>query len=243
MDKYHFTAHIMAFFVSFVWGVTFVSSKIILRYYSPTEILIIRFLLAYLMLWIIYPRTHKFVLKQELWYFVAGITGVSLYFVFENSALLYSTASNVGVILSSVPMVVAIISNIFLEDEKLHRNMIYGFTITILGVGLVIFNGQVNLHLNPIGDMLALLCCIVWGFYSLAIKKMDTSVSNIFRTRRVFLYGLLIVICYQLLFNGFSDLKPLLIPVVGFNILFLGIVASGLCFVFRPGFAKLAVKK
>ena len=232
MDRYHLLAHFMAFFVSFVWGVTFVSSKIVLRYYTPAEILIMRFLLAYIMLWIIYPRTHRFRFREDLWYFIAGFTGVSLYFVFENSALIYSTASNVGVILSSVPIMVAVISHIFLDDEKLNRNMIVGFVVTFAGVALVIFNGQVNLHLNLRGDLLALLCCVVWGFYNLAIKKMDVRISNIFRTRRVFFYGLITVVIYQLAFHGIPDLDPLAIPEIGTNLLFLGLVASGLCYVF-----------
>jgi drug/metabolite transporter (DMT)-like permease len=232
MDKYHLIAHFMSFFVSFVWGVTFVSSKIILEYYTPVEILIMRFSLAYILLWIIYPKSHKFCFKDDIWYFMAGITGVSLYFLFENTALIYSTASNVGVILSSVPIMVAIIAHLFSDDEKFHKNMFYGFIITITGVAIVIFNGQVNLHLNPLGDMLALLCCFVWGFYNLAIKKMDTRISNIFRTRRVFFYGLVTVITYQFIFEGSINLNYLSLPLISFNLIFLGLVASGVCFVF-----------
>ncbi len=41
-------------------GVTFVSSKILLDDYSPLEIMYMRFVLAYVGLWIIRPKHHPF---------------------------------------------------------------------------------------------------------------------------------------------------------------------------------------
>ena len=45
--------HLIAFFTVFVWGLTFVSTKVLLDNFSPAEILFIRFLLGFIALFII----------------------------------------------------------------------------------------------------------------------------------------------------------------------------------------------
>jgi len=230
MDK-KIIGHMMAFFVSLVWGVTFVSTKVLLEYYPPIDIMILRFFLAYIILILLYPQFHKPTsLKDEFNYFLSGVTGVTLYFVFENTALKLSTASNVGLILAAVPLVVAIMTSIF-SDEHLHRNMILGFLIAISGVSLVLFNGRVILHLNPIGDLYALICCFFWGVYSLTIKNMDINKSNIYNTRKIFSYGLITSLLYRI-FQGPFSASSLLNKDVYLNLIFLAIFASALCFIF-----------
>ena len=128
VERQRVIGHLMALFTAFVWGITFVSSKIILEYFSPMAIMTIRFTLAYVMLWIIHPKILKYRnLKEELTFVAAGLTGVSGYFLMENTALLYTTVSNVGLILAAVPLFVAIVLHLFTDDEQFHVNLLYGF--------------------------------------------------------------------------------------------------------------------
>ena len=48
--------HLLAFFTVFVWSTTFVSSKIILQYMTPAQLVIIRFFLGYIALWVFKPK-------------------------------------------------------------------------------------------------------------------------------------------------------------------------------------------
>lgn len=88
-----------------IWGSTFVSSKILLDTFTPIELLFIRFLIGFLTLCILSPKILKLEnRKDEIWYILSGLTGVFLYYFIESTALVYTYATNVGVIISIAPL-------------------------------------------------------------------------------------------------------------------------------------------
>ena len=106
--------HLLAFFTSFIWGTTLVSTKILLKNFQPVEILFFRFIMALLMFYIICPKksnpTSK---KQETTIILAGITGVTLYYLLENIALNYTLAANISIINCFAPFLTAIFTFVF----------------------------------------------------------------------------------------------------------------------------------
>jgi len=227
-----FIGHMFALFTAFIWGVTFVSTKLLLATYTPLAIMMLRFSLAYIGLWLIHPKFYGFKnLKEESIFFFAGLTGVSGYFYLENSALIYTSVSNTGLILSAAPLFVAIVTHLFTHDEKFHLNLLLGFLLAMVGVALVIFNGQVYLKVNPWGDFLAILSALIWAFYSLMIKKMNQSYSPVYLTRRTFFYGILIGIVMITVIEGGLDITKITLHLNWMHILFLGLLASATCYV------------
>lgn len=104
MNNKTLTGHLAAFITILIWGTTFISTKVLLRSFSPIEILFIRFVIGYLALWCACPKSFKPAdRKQESYFVLAGLLGVTLYYLFENIALTYTLASNVGVIISIAP--------------------------------------------------------------------------------------------------------------------------------------------
>ncbi|OME03719.1 EamA family transporter [Paenibacillus odorifer] len=226
------TGHLLALLTILIWGTTFISTKILLKDFTPVEILFFRFLIGYFVLLLIYSRpirTTSF--KEELLFISAGLCGVTLYFLIENIALVYTLASNVGVIVSIAPFFTAVIAHFFLEEEKFHRQFFIGFLIALAGIILIGLNGSYLLQLNPIGDLLALLAPVVWAIYSVLMRKISLlKVHTIGATRRVFFYGLLFMLPPLFLFDfqlGLSRFKE--ISNVA-HLLFLGLGASALCF-------------
>lgn len=51
--------HLAAFVTILIWGTTFISTKVLLRTFSPVEILFIRFVMGYLALWLVCPRSLR----------------------------------------------------------------------------------------------------------------------------------------------------------------------------------------
>jgi len=227
------TGHLSAFITIIIWGTTFISTKVLLRDFSPIEILFFRFLIGFITLSLIYP--HKLKLterKHELYFIFAGLSGVTLYFLFENIALTYSLASNVGVIICIAPFFTAIFAHLFLDGENLRPQFFIGFIVAILGIALISFNGNMILKLNPLGDILALLAAIVWAIYSIITKKIsDFHYNAIQATRRIFFYGLLFIIPTLFIFDFKIGLNRFTEHINLFNILYLGLGASALCFV------------
>lgn len=215
-----------------IWGTTFISTKILLEAWQPVEILLYRFVIAFVVLFFCCPhRLQGTSKKQEIFFAAAGLCGICLYYLLENIALTMTMASNVGVILSVAPFFTAILSYLFLHEEKLHANFFLGLTVAVAGIALISFNGT-KLQLNPAGDLLALLAAIVWACYSVLMKKIsEYGYNTILITRRIFGYGILFMLPAIYCFDFHVDFAPCAQPIYLFNLLFLGLGASAMCFV------------
>ncbi len=233
MENRNKAGHLCALLTIIIWGTTFISTKILLVDFQPVEILFFRFVMGLLALLIIYPHRLKTTTKrQELTFALAGLCGICLYYLLENIALTYTMASNVGVIISVAPFFTAIMSHLFLKEEgKLRANFFIGFVVAMIGIFLISFNGS-KLELNPVGDLLALLAAFVWACYSILTKKISSyGYHTILTARRVFFYGILFMIPTLFMFDFHLELSRFTNPVYLFNIIFLGLGASALCFV------------
>lgn len=225
--------HMAALGTAFLWGTTFISTKILLKNFIPVEILFIRFFIGYIALLLVSPRPLKSKgWKQEIYFIGAGLCGVTLYFLFENIALTYTLASNVGVIVSIAPIFTAILAHVFLKEEKIRKQFLAGFVVAMVGIFLISFNGSMVLKLNPLGDILAILAAGVWSVYSILSRKIgEFGYSTVQSTRKIFRYGLLFTIPAILAFDCTWNVNKLADPIVLCNILFLGLGASAACYV------------
>lgn len=226
-------ASMAAVFVVAVWGETFVSSKVLLgEGLMPADIFFFRFVLAYIcMSFFSHKKLWADNWHHELMFLALGILGGSLYFLSENMALLYSTASNVAILVGSTPLMTALLLSLFYKEERMHGRQIVGSVVAFVGMALVVCNGRFILHLNPQGDLLALGAALTWGFYSLVMKRLAPLYEASFITRKVFAYGLLSILPYFLLVQPLQfDLLFVSTPKVWLNLLYLGLIASMLCY-------------
>ncbi len=233
MKNQNTIGHISALITIVIWGTTFISTKILLTDFQPVEILFFRFLLGLLVLILVYPkRLSKTNIKQEITFALAGLSGICLYYLLENIALTYTMASNVGIIISTAPFFTVILSRFFMKtEERLNSNFFVGFIVAMAGICLISFNGS-KLELNLVGDILAIVAALVWAIYSLLTKKISSyGYHTIQTTRRVFLYGILFMLPMLFLFDFKLDFSRFSTPKYLYNLLFLGLGASALCFV------------
>ena len=224
--------HLSALLTIIIWGTTFISTKILLADFQPVEILFFRFVIGLLALLLVCPRRLKGTSRQqELTFAAAGLCGICLYYLLENIALTCTMASNVGVIISTAPFFTAILSHLFLKEERPHASFFVGFAAAMAGIALISWGGS-KLELNPAGDLLALLAALIWACYSVLTKKISGyGYHTILTTRRVFCYGILFMLPTLFLFDFKLELARFTNLVYLFNMLFLGLGASALCFV------------
>lgn len=223
---------IIAILVVAVWGTTFICTKILIQYgLSPQEIFFYRFLVAYIGMWFIAgKRMFASSLKDELLLAAAGLTGGSLYFYTENTALGITQASNVAFLLCITPLITALLTKLFYKGEKLSSSLMWGSLVALAGVALVVFDGVKELKVSPVGDLLTLAAAFSWGFYSIIIRRLEKGYSSAFITRKVFFYGMVTIspvfifepMNLQHLFSASLE--------VWLNLTFLAVVASLACF-------------
>ncbi len=229
--------HLVAFITVAIWGSTFVFTKmLLLNGLSPAQIFTLRFIIAYVLLLGYSLFTHRFSLfasslKDELLMVLLGITGGSVYFLAENAAMLYTTATNTSLIVCSCPLFAMLLfAIIYRHSEHISKLQAVGSVLACMGMAVVVLNGHFVLHLSPLGDMLAFAACLCWAVYSLLMRPASERYSSLFVTRKVFFYGLLTIMPYYFFVPGFPSIEVLMRPEVLWNLLFLSVVASMICY-------------
>lgn len=222
-------AHVGALICIGMWGVSFVSTKVMLNHgMHPVEIYIDRFLLAYVLI-LLLKRTRWFSYnwRDEGLLCLCGMLSGSVYFLAENFALEYTLVSNVSLLTSMSPLITAMLVGLLYKSERPGRGMILGSFIAFIGVACIIFNSSFNVEIKPLGDMLAIMAAFSWALYSLVLKKLDATYDVWFISRKTFFYGVLTSLPFLIMEPPHFSVSDILgcWPVLG-NLLFLGVGAS-----------------
>ena len=101
--------------------------------------------------------------------------------------------------------------------------------LALAGMALMVFEGK-KVQLSATGDLLAIGAALCWAVYSLFMGQLTREYGTLTATRKVFFYGLLTILpflggCR----DSFSTDILCQIAVWG-NLLFLGLIASLVCF-------------
>ena len=247
MTRPRFIYHLLALAVVAVWGVTFVCTKVLITSgMDPAAIFAIRFTLAYAGIWLLtfLQKGDKHVWngwKEEAIFLFLGVTGGSFYFLTENTALAYAPASNVAFLVCVAPVITAILTLIYrkvghgrfvdgLEKIRVGFPLVGGSLLALVGMAVVLFDGA-RFELSLEGDLLAVGAALCWALYSLFMGQMTREYGAIYASRKVFFYGLLTILPF--LGSCLDSFSPAVLGQthVWGNLLFLGLVASLICFV------------
>ncbi len=226
--------HIAAILAVTAWGMSFINTKVLLdNRFTPVQVYVFRCAIAYvLLLCFSFRQLRAHNLRHELQFLLCGICGGSIYFVAENAALLYTTASNVSLITSTSPLIGALLVIILYKDERPTPGFIFGSVIAMLGVAMVILGSaasestEAGVEHSYFGDILSLLAAVCWSVYALLLRNLQAFYSATVVTRKTFFYGLLTALPFMLLEPSEISLHTFALPQVWTNLLFLALVAS-----------------
>lgn len=244
--------------VILIWGVTFVNTRALLKDFSALEILVGRFALAWAALWgwEAWRRARGEALRAPAcrWrddglFALMGFCGAFCYQWLENCAIYYTNASNVAIFVSFGPIVTAALARLLTKDRSLSAALVIGSLVAIGGVALVSFNGVVNLHLRPSGDLMALGAMVSWGCYSILIGQADArGFPPVLVIRKAFGWTLVMMLpfcvwgmtaagsgvldgSFAVTLDGVANAARFADGLNWFNLGFLGLLASAACFV------------
>ena len=225
--------HLGALLTVTAWGVSFVSTKVLLEHgINPTEVYVVRTLLAYLLvLCVCHKRIFSNSLRDELLFVSCGLCAGSLYFIAENTALEYTLVSNVSLILTLSPLITTLLVGAIYKNERPGKGVLMGSLIAFLGVGCVIFNSSFVLDVKPLGDLLSLSAAVCWSVYSLVLRKLSAFYTVMFISRKTFFYGMVTAIPFLIAIPEHTPLDVYLQFDVWSNFLFLGVFCSMIAFI------------
>lgn len=225
--------HLGALLTVTAWGVSFVSTKVLLEHgINPTEVYVVRTLLAYLLvLCVCHKRIFSNSLRDELLFVSCGLCAGSLYFIAENTALEYTLVSNVSLIVTLAPLITTLLVGAIYKNERPGKGVLMGSLIAFLGVGCVIFNSSFVLDVKPLGDLLSLSAAVCWSVYSLVLRKLSAFYTVMFISRKTFFYGMVTAIPFLIAIPEHTPLDVYLQFDVWSNFLFLGVFCSMIAFI------------
>lgn len=240
--------HLLALLTVCVWGTTFVSTKVLLAHgLTPSGIFLLRFALAYAGMLAVTRRPRRCASwRDEALMLLAGLTGGSLYFLTENTALRFAQAGNVSLLVSLAPVATVLLALLMGRrrggSSRPPRRLWVGMVLSLVGVSLVVSGEPVATATRPLlGGALALAGALLWAVYQNIAPPLSRRYGVRVLTRKVFGYGLLTLLLLHLLAEPLlpasggaalaSQFRTVLAePAVWANLLFLGIVASWLCY-------------
>jgi drug/metabolite transporter (DMT)-like permease len=193
------------------WGSSFVAGQIALHEFPPMTLTFFRFLIASVIIipymWITdktkVPRQRDIPLLFGL-----GYLGVSGYFAFQFTSLLYTSAANSSTINALNPLTSSIIASL-LTDEKLSPKKIGLILLAFSGILLTVTGGEIDVLLNLSfnrGDLIMFLAMINFSLYGVYSKKATKMYSPLLVTSYVFLFGLIQITPLMLMENMLSNI-------------------------------------
>src|SRR5699024_10674191 len=168
--------YIMLMIVVFIYAGNILVGKAINDLY-PFTITFFRLLVALICLLPLGYRSAReakeVFLQYKCPFLIMALTGIAFFNTFLYGALQFTSATNVSVLESAIPVVTLLLSA-WLLKEKLHHIQRFGVLLSFFGSVTVIINGQF-LHLTQIalniGDFIMFGAIISWAIYSIYVKQ------------------------------------------------------------------------
>jgi drug/metabolite transporter (DMT)-like permease len=213
------------------WGVSFVSAKAVLEKLDPYSLLVFRFGIGALFLFVILLLSRERI-SISLSYLphlvVLGILGVFVHQVLQATALLTINASSAGWLISFSPIFTVLLSVLFLH-EKMDVKKAIGMLVAITGVFIVTTtrSGHSFEFAMNIGFILMILSTLNWAVYSILLKRLQIPYPALVVTFYMSLIGFLLTVPFLIRNRGWESL-PLLTQTEWAHLLFLAIFVSGI---------------
>jgi drug/metabolite transporter (DMT)-like permease len=226
----------LAILAALIWSGNFIIARGVINDIPPVTLSFFRWLSATLILlpfaWK-YFISEKAVIRNNFWFFfLAAVTGVSMFNTFVYIAGHYSTAINMALLgTCSSPIISVILARIFLK-EKITMLRVTGIIVCISGILLLLSKGSfqnlVNFRFTK-GDWWIMAAALTFAIYNVMVKKRPKEMHPVNFLFVIFLLGTIILLpfyLYELNKQGGITINFF----NSFSILYLGLGASVICF-------------
>ena len=227
--------------VMVIWAGSFIFITFGISDISPLSLSFWRFIVAT-------PLLIPFVSKRPSLgeipgFIVLGVSGVSLLYYLQFTALLYTTPTNASILINTAVIFIAAFSAIFF-NERLKFQQYIGILVAFVGIVLVISEGKLSLSGKSFkGDLMMIANGLLWAIYTVYGKKFMGKYSAIELVFWSFVFGVVTLTPFVAL----SGLDFPSAPLTWISILYLSVLCSGFAYVVwyhavdRLGAAKTSV--
>ncbi|MEP0829000.1 MAG: DMT family transporter [bacterium] len=223
------------------WGLSFVATKMALQYLNPFEIIALRLLLGAPVLYLIVMAKKIDISFKKNDIAILLITSIVLavHFLIQAFGLIYTSATNTGWLIATIPVFIAILSRLFLK-EKVGPIKLLGILIATVGALFLISKGKLTSleWLKSVGDWLILASCVTWAIYTIITRDLTRRYHPLAVTLAILIIPALLLNAYCAYTTPISKLLELPLKIIG-ALVFLGVYCLGLAqWVWLEGLAR-----
>ncbi|HBK68978.1 MAG TPA: hypothetical protein DDZ91_10075 [Firmicutes bacterium] len=225
MQKNFWQANLLLLITALIWGSTFIIVKESLKTLHPMQIIAYRFTLAFFFIFLLYHRAFFQNWRSSLLPGIGLGLILALGFTTQTIGLKLTSPSSSALITGLNALIVALLESL-INKKKLSRSSLLGILTATIGLTFITWSGQPRLEL---GDLLTLVCAVFFALHIVATNKALINCDP--RTLIVIQYAVVALVCWcfvptKLLSNNY-EVK------IWFSLLYLGLLATGLAFLFQ----------
>lgn len=213
----------------FLWASAFVGIRYSLSVYTPGALALFRFILASLMMGILYPffsPAEKMPFKDAAQLLLIGIAGIGIYNVCLNYGEITVSAGIASFLIGQIPIFTLILS-FFLLKEPVQLKILPGIAVSFLGITLMAFGEHGNFHLNG-GVVIILISALMGALYTISQRKYLQKYHPVTITAWVIWGGTLMLSVFS--YDLWKQL-PTSTRAVNITLLYLGIFPAAIAYV------------
>ncbi|MBL6949914.1 MAG: DMT family transporter [Bacteroidales bacterium] len=223
------------------WGMSFVWSSILLKYYQPITIIFIRLLISSIFLFciiILFGKFQKIRRRDYKWFLLNALFNPFLYFLGENYGLKYSTSTIAAVIIATIP-VFSPLAGYLAYREKLRLFNFIGIGLSFGGITIMLLSKGMQLQVSFLGVLFLGGAVVSALLYTIMLKKLSATYSplNIIGIQNFI--GIFLFLPLFLIFEFPQALSITPNREIISSFLMLAILASSLSFVFFAHTVKI----
>lgn len=207
-----------------IWGISFISTKIILESFTLGTYISIRFFLSAVIFFFIclkkgFPKYSRQTNKKL---FLLSFFQPFLYFIFETAGLSRTSASLASLLIAIIPVIVLIVARIIIK-EKISRKNIFGIILSFLGIFFLVTGGKLEIPGESgtfIGNLMILGAVFSAAFYIVLGRNLGGEVSSFHLTASQIFYGALFFLPFfflNLKSMNWAEIAPIALGALGFN--------------------------
>lgn len=241
MKKIRLPVHFYPLTSMVFWGLSFIWSSYLLKFYEPVTIIFIRLILSasflFLILRLFFPA-EQVARKDFKLILLSSLFNPFLYFLGENYGLKYSTPTISAVIIATIPVFSPVVAYLTFR-EKLSRLNFVGIAVSFAGIVIMLITKDFTLAADIRGIIFLFGAVLAALFYSVMLKKLTGKYSALLLIAWQNFLGIFLFLPFFLIFEFDSVIHTM--PTAGIvgSFLLLSILASSVAFVFFAHSVKL----
>ncbi|MCX6249912.1 MAG: DMT family transporter [Bacteroidetes bacterium] len=241
MQKFRLPVYFYGLFAMVFWGMSFIWTTILLKYYPPVTIIFLRLIISSCFLFLVIflsGRSEQIKRKDMGWILLSALFNPFLYFLGENNGLKFTSPAITSVVIATIPVFSPVVAYLSFREKISFLNIV-GIFICFAGLLIMLVNKHLSLEVNPLGLYFLGGAVISALFYSVLLRKLTYSYSAMTLIAWQNLIGVILFMPLFLIYDRENFFKVEMNSEIITSLFLLAIVASSLAFVFYARTVKL----